>query len=85
MKRSDKKVNPNAVRSFRKLVERAVRAGTLGLVCIGERSNGYRLGAERAESIVLFGQTHSTQKAAMATGVDRYGQKAVKVLPKKAA
>lgn len=73
-------VQSQAVRRFRKQVAAGVRSGRYPLRVVGSQAAGFRLGAERGQSVVLFGRSFNKQADAVAAGQDQYGQKARKLV-----
>ena len=66
----------------RKAVRDGIRAGSYKLRVVGTQKSGFRLGGEKDERTVVFGQTFSKQSDAVAWGEKKFGLKAVKlVLP----
>lgn len=64
-------VNPNAVRRVRKQMQGMVRAGRYQLRVVGSQSEGFRLGAERGETVILFGPHFEKQGAAVEYGLKK--------------
>jgi hypothetical protein len=73
-------VQTQAVRRFRKQVQAGVRSGRYPLRVVGSQAAGFRLGAERGQTVVLFGRSFGKQGEAVAFGLDRLGYKARKLV-----
>jgi hypothetical protein len=74
-----KNIMTNAVRQLRRQTLNQVRNGSMGLVVYGNQSEGYRLGGERPNSVVLFSRPFPLQREAIAHGQERYGKTAKRV------
>jgi len=73
-------------RKLRRRVESGVRRGLYPLRVLGSEKMGFRLYAERGESLVFVGnRDFRRQKDAVAFGQDRYGQIARKKMLARAA
>ncbi len=77
-------VVPNATRKFRSQMKRGVYQGHYKLRVVNT-GKGYRLGAERGQSIILFGSTYAKESKAVVIGNNKYKQRASRVVLKKAA
>lgn len=76
-------VNDYATSNFQKQMGIDVRKGNRRLRVVNT-GKGYRLGAERPQSVVLFGPTYSKEGKAVMIGLERYKQKASRLLKKAA-
>lgn len=73
-------INSNAIRAFRRQMQQECSKGTRPLRLVGDAVSGYRLGAERGDSIVLFGPQFKKQTTALTWAVTKMNQKPVKLM-----
>jgi hypothetical protein len=73
-------VNAHGTRRFRKQMQAGCRQGVYPLRLVGDVDSGYRLGAERGNNVVLFGQWFEKQAAAVAWAVEHLGHKPIKLM-----
>jgi hypothetical protein len=76
-------VNPNAVRSFRKQIIGGIRSGRYALRVTGNQTDGFSLGGLRGETITTVTGTFPRQKDAVAHGIAKFNQTAVKFIGEK--